>query len=125
MIRVHVGKACSLVIATDEDVVEGARFVLHNLGANGGRKSCERINEIVVVPNIAVFAVGIVDGEAIPTGDRHRHRVAFNAGTAVTVLFRKSGRPQIGGFDDVIIDRNDARDFHGGLLSVSRHSPRI
>ena len=125
MIRVHVGKASSLVVATDEDVVEGAWFVLHNLGAHCGRKSCERIDEIVVVPNVAVFAVGIVDGEAVATRDRHRHLVAFNAGAAVAVLLRESGRPQIGGFDDVIIDRDDARDFHGGLLSVSRHVPRI
>jgi hypothetical protein len=63
VVGVHVGQSLHLVVATGEDVVVGARFVLHHLGADGGRETCERVDEVVVVPDVAVDTVGVVDLE--------------------------------------------------------------
>jgi hypothetical protein len=119
MIGVHVGKALGLVVAADEDVVEGARLVLHDLGAHGGRQTGERVHEIVVVPDIAVSAGGVVNGEGVATGDVHRHLVAFDTRSPIDKILGEAGRPQIGRFHNVVVDRDDAGDFHGWLLGCA------
>ncbi|CAB4324487.1 unannotated protein [freshwater metagenome] len=119
MIGIHVGKALGLVVATDEDVVEGAWLVLHDLGAHGGRQAGERVDEVVVIPDIAVGPGRVIDGEGVATSDVHRHLVAFDARSPIDELLGQAGRPQIGRFHNVVVDRDDAGDVHGWLLGCA------
>ena len=116
MVGIHIGESLGLVIATHEDVVEGAWFVLHDLGTHRGRQTGERIDEIVVVPDITISAGGIIDGEGVATRDVHRNLVAFDTRATIDVLLGKAGRPQVRRFHNVVVDRDDAGDVHDCAL---------
>ncbi len=112
VVGVHVGEARGLVVASGADLVEGGGLVLDHLGADGGRQAGERVLEVVVVPDVALHAVGDAGLEGVAADEAHAHLLAHHTGATVEVLRRQAVLPEVRGLDDVVVDRDDPWDVH-------------
>ena len=117
MVCVHVLKAGGLIPASlahffIRDRKHGSLF---NVEANSGDDSTHRDLEVFVTPEVGELSAGAVVANDV---ERVVHAVelevvdaqALEARTGFEVLLGKATRPDIGRFDDVIIDRNDLWD---------------
>jgi hypothetical protein len=112
VVGVHVLEPFLLFPAAGADLFERDRLVVEIGEAARGRQLGERVDEIVVEPDVAPVAVGHVAFEGEHTAD-HLHGAALthDARGAVLILRRKAVGPEIGWLDDVIVDGDDQRYF--------------
>ena len=117
VVCVHVGKSCCLIPASLAHFFIGDRKhrALFGIEANSGDDATHWNLEVLVAPE-----VGELSTRAVVANDVERvvHAIelevvdaqALEARTNVEVLLGEAAGPDIGRFDDVIIDRNDLRD---------------
>jgi hypothetical protein len=119
MVDIHVGQPGGLVVTAGQDLVVGDRR--HGLElpdrADGGETGRERPAEVVVDPVVApagfrVALVVVVDEVHFAAGIPVQIAVmALDPRPSVPVFRRQPVLPEILGFDNVIVHRDDAREF--------------
>ena len=111
VVLVHGDQAVGLLPARRVDLIEGDGHNVQIVEAGSSRELWERVDEVVVNPPVAHLAAF----DALFVGEDAAFEVedggvALDPWATIAVFGGQAGRPEVGRFDYVVVDRDDARN---------------